>query len=144
MGGAVALLYAKGDPAVRAVVTLAAVARPGRLADEMEVLKRKLEQWKEEGHHFGAEGDVGETFFEDARIQDIPGAVKACPAPVLILHGALDEVVPVDEARLLYENAPEPRDLVIFPGADHRFVRDQDLQEAIRATKNWFEKYLKA
>jgi len=144
MGGAVAVLYAKGDPAIRALVTLAAVARPGRLAHGMEELKRKLEEWKEEGHQFGAEGEVGEAFFEDAKIQDIPAAVAACKAPILILHGESDEVVPVEEARLLYEHARSPRDLFIFPGADHRFVRDQDLQEAIRVTKEWFEKYLKA
>lgn len=144
MGGAVAVLYAKEDPAIRALVTLAAVARPGRLAHEMEALKRKLEEWKEEGHRFGAEGDVGEAFFEDAKAQDIPSAAAACQAPILILHGEADEVVPVEEARLLYEHANNPRDLLIFPDADHRFVRDQDLREALRVTQDWFEKYLKA
>jgi uncharacterized protein len=40
-------------------------------------------------------------------------------APVLILHGEDDEIVPVAHARTLYAAAPEPRRLRIVPGAGH-------------------------
>ena len=47
MGGAVAILYASGDPSVKALVTLAAVGDPARIADHMEDLKRRTLEWKE-------------------------------------------------------------------------------------------------
>lgn len=144
MGGAVALLYAARDPGVRAVVTLAAVAFPGRLVERMEVLKRKMEAWKAEGHRFGAEGEVGESFCRDAALQDVPGATGKLSAPVLILHGALDDVVPVSDARALYGSAAEPKRLRVLPEADHRFIRDADLEEAVVEAVAWYRAHLGA
>ena len=40
-------------------------------------------------------------------------------APVLILHGEVDEIVPVSHAEALFEAAREPRRLHIVPGAGH-------------------------
>ena len=40
-------------------------------------------------------------------------------APVLILHGDVDEIVPVSHAEALFEAAREPRRLHIVPGAGH-------------------------
>ena len=40
-------------------------------------------------------------------------------APVLILHGEVDEIVPVGHAEALFEAAREPRRLHVVPGAGH-------------------------
>jgi fermentation-respiration switch protein FrsA (DUF1100 family) len=40
-------------------------------------------------------------------------------APVLILHGDVDEIVPVTHGEALFEAAPEPRRLRVVPGAGH-------------------------
>ena len=40
-------------------------------------------------------------------------------APVLILHGEVDEIVPVAHAEALFEAAGEPRWLRVVPGAGH-------------------------
>ncbi len=142
MGGAVAVLYSSGDPGIRALVTLAAVAFPQRLVERMEALKSKMEEWKEEGHLFGAEGEVGDAFFQDALIQDVPGAIRKLSAPVLVLHGGRDEVVSVDDAYVLHENAREPKRMKIFPEADHRFIRSEDLEGAVAEITGWFRSYL--
>jgi alpha-beta hydrolase superfamily lysophospholipase len=142
MGGAVAVLYGRRDPAVQALVTLAAVAYPQRLVDRMAELKKKMDAWREEGHLFGAEGDVGEAFFQDAKGQDVPGAIRGMDTPVLIMHGALDDVVSVDDAHALHDNARGPKRLKIFPKADHRFIREEDLEDAVSETLDWFRTYL--
>ncbi len=142
MGGGVAVLYASEDPAIKAMVTLAAVVYPRYLADRLDDLRRKMEQWKEDGDHFGAEGDVGDIFFEDAGKHNIPEAMSDCTVPVLIIHGESDEVVPVEEAFVLHEKASIPKALKIMPGCDHRFTKQEDLQEVLRSTQAWFEKYL--
>ena len=40
-------------------------------------------------------------------------------APVLIMHGEEDELVPVAHARALFDAAREPRRLKVVPGAGH-------------------------
>lgn len=41
------------------------------------------------------------------------------PVPLLLIHGDRDEVIPLHHSRKLYEQAKEPRELWIVPGAGH-------------------------
>jgi len=43
-------------------------------------------------------------------------------APLLIMHGDRDEVVPFDLGRALYEAAPEPKTFWQIPGAGHNDI----------------------
>ncbi len=142
MGGAVAILYASGDPEVAALVTLAAVATPARLADRMDDLKRKTRAWKEEGYLLGAEGEPGEQFTEDARRQDVLGAARGLSAPLLVLHGGADEVVCVEDAYAIHASAGSPKALKILPDVDHRFTKPGALEEALDLARAWFQKHL--
>ncbi|MGK8524726.1 alpha/beta hydrolase [Nocardia asteroides] len=45
--------------------------------------------------------------------------IRALRAPVLIMHGDRDELLPLRHAQRLYAAAPEPKRLVVFPGAGH-------------------------
>ena len=48
------------------------------------------------------------------------GQVKnIAPRPLLIMHGALDPLIPVDNAHGLYQAASEPKELYILAGAHH-------------------------
>jgi fermentation-respiration switch protein FrsA (DUF1100 family) len=55
----------------------------------------------------------------------VPGAypslslVPDLRAPLLVIHGARDEIVPVAQGRELYEAAPEPKRLEVFEEAGH-------------------------
>jgi hypothetical protein len=50
---------------------------------------------------------------------DTAGAVRRSRAPLLVLHGDADEVVPARQARAVFEAAPPPKTLVTLPGARH-------------------------
>jgi pimeloyl-ACP methyl ester carboxylesterase len=43
-------------------------------------------------------------------------------APLLVLHGEDDMIVPVEHGRALFEAAPEPKRLVVVPGAGHNDI----------------------
>jgi hypothetical protein len=47
------------------------------------------------------------------------GKVGGIKVPVMIIHGAQDEVIPVDMARRVFEAAPELKELYIIPGSHH-------------------------
>jgi fermentation-respiration switch protein FrsA (DUF1100 family) len=51
---------------------------------------------------------------------------RIAPRPVLIAHGALDEIVPVRHAHTLFKAADEPKELWIAPAAYHVGARDMD------------------
>lgn len=56
---------------------------------------------------------LGKNGFESAR------KLASVKAPVLIVHGDPDPVIPTSEGRLLFEAANQPKRLLIFPGAGH-------------------------
>ncbi|WP_330253959.1 alpha/beta hydrolase [Nocardia sp. NBC_00565] len=45
--------------------------------------------------------------------------IRKLRAPILIMHGDQDELLPLRHAERLYTAAPEPKRLVVFPGAGH-------------------------
>jgi fermentation-respiration switch protein FrsA (DUF1100 family) len=59
-------------------------------------------------------------------------------APLLILHGERDGVVPVAMGRELARLAPEPKRLVTFPGGHHSDLY-VDGNNAIDAVRSWID-----
>ena len=45
--------------------------------------------------------------------------IKDVHAPLLIIHGTADQVIPVEEGKRLFASANEPKSLVIVEGAEH-------------------------
>lgn len=51
--------------------------------------------------------------------------IAALRVPVLIVHGDVDDIVPVAHARALFAAAPEPKRLRVVPGAGHNDLVDR-------------------
>ena len=80
-------------------------------------------------------------FFEDLKKYDLLKAVKNV-SPILIIHGSMDKLVPVEHAYMLYRSAKEPKKLEIVEGGDHTFSNPKNLDRVISLTIEWFKKYL--
>lgn len=50
---------------------------------------------------------------------DSVGKLPRAGCPVLVIHGERDEVIPVEQGRALHAAAPEPKQLMLIPGAGH-------------------------
>ena len=65
--------------------------------------------------------------------------IRQVTAPVLILHGARDRIIPVEMGRDLYALAKEPKRLVVFPDGRHVDLDDhgavQDVQKWVSETR---------
>ena len=123
LGGTVSILTAARDKRVKALVTW---ATPCYL-DELfrgEVIKGF------------------EKFRQDVSKYDVVKAVKDIHCPILIVHGSLDEQVPLSHAQVLYENANKPEEIQIIEGADHRLTNPIHRRRAVDLTLDWFKKYL--
>ena len=62
---------------------------------------------------------------------------KIAPRPILIMHGDMDDVVPIEHAHQLYKLAGEPKEMVIIPGAGHRL---RLVADAVNIALNWMQK----
>lgn len=80
-------------------------------------------------------------FYDDLQRYQLLEAVKSAP-PLLILHGALDELVPAEQALKLYEAAQEPKRLEIIEDADHVFSRPEHVARVIELSVDWLKTYL--
>ncbi|MBI4248600.1 MAG: alpha/beta fold hydrolase [Elusimicrobia bacterium] len=67
-------------------------------------------------------------------------ARKLAPRPILIIHGDNDPRMPLQEARALYAECGEPKELWIVSGADHGKCREASPEEYERRLLAFFEK----
>ncbi len=97
LGGAVALALARESPPAGLVLqsTFASVRQMARLH-----------------YPFIPAGLVPDAYPSIGRIGELD-------APLLVLHGERDDIVPVSQGRALFEAAPEPKQIRIFPGLGH-------------------------
>mgnify|MGYP001429202256 FL=1 len=68
------------------------------------------------------------------------GLGASVKVPWLLIHGAVDDVVPIEESREIYEQANEPKDLVEIENCDHVFDPETDadsLPTMVRAVSAW-------
>jgi fermentation-respiration switch protein FrsA (DUF1100 family) len=63
---------------------------------------------------------------------------RIAPRPVLVAHGALDEIVPVQHAHTLFKAAGEPKELWIEPTAHHVGARDTDTDGYFARVERFF------
>ncbi len=65
------------------------------------------------------------------------------PAPVIIIAGEGDRMIPADNGRALYSAAKEPKELWIIPGADHGGTLAAAGSKYEKRVGEFFERYLK-
>jgi len=117
MGGAVALLAAATESRVVAVATMAAVGRLDAIAARRPEAVRA---WERDGQVESEEGPIGRGYLDDLPRHDVLAATATLRAPLLVIHGDADEVVPWSDAEAIVGVAAEAQ-LDIVPGADHSF-----------------------
>jgi fermentation-respiration switch protein FrsA (DUF1100 family) len=137
-GGAVSIDVAAGDNRVTAVGTFACPARfdfPQKFNADTMV------------EHYRSIGVIRDKDFPPSKEEWLKGfsavspvsrIAKIAPRPLLLIHGDRDDVVPLDHAYELYNNAREPKELRIIKGAGHRL---RHVKEAVDIALEWLEKF---
>ena len=78
------------------------------------------------------------TFLKDRYQTD--GYIKLINMPLLILHGARDQVIPVGFGQSLFETAKQPKKIVVFPSGQHSDLYAhgamREIQIFIRSLRN--------
>lgn len=84
------------------------------------------------------------AFYEDCLRHDGYAAAKAITAPTLIIHGDVDEYVPIHQSRRLSELLGSRHSVVILPGADHHFSNPDHFREMTTGIAQWVAEHLNA
>lgn len=154
-GGTAVLAAAEPDwrDRIGALVTWAAISTYSRFAESEQQIWRERGEYPilnaRTGQLLGLGVEVLDDVLAHGAELDILAAAGRRKAPWLILHGDLDDTVPVDEARALFAAAGEPRELRIVAGGDHGLGGRHPFQgprppviEAMNLTQRWFRRYL--
>lgn len=60
----------------------------------------------------------------------------------LVIHGEADDVVGLEHAMQLHEQAVDPCDLLLIPGGDHRLTDPAHRAQAVARSREWFLRFL--
>ncbi len=139
MGGVDALIAAGLSP--KAVFAVAAIAAPYRIHDFPEdmawmISKEQAREWPKRGYlEFDDDGvrrRLNYSFKTDQRTFGMAKVVSKVIAPVLIVHGTKDSVVPVAQARTFAQKL-DGNELALINGGDHRLRKHTaQVQAALR------------
>ena len=143
-GGGVALLHAVEDEQVHALVTWAAISRIDRWDEATRARWRRDGSLEVVNARTGQRIDVGTALLDEAESGesrfDIEAAARRLDVPWLIVHGAMDESVPVAEGERLARAAG--LELVTWlpvEGAGHTFGSAHPWNPPVPATETVFD-----
>ena len=81
--------------------------------------------------------ETTESWFDNLRkVQPIDHVAGIAPRPLLLVHGNLDETVPVSHAHELLARAGEPKQLVVLETAGHRLRQEE---KAVVTVLDWLD-----
>ena len=136
LGGWAAVIMASRDSRVKAAVTIGGISnmRAWHLSEEDAVDYARFLNGTSGTEILSQVRALGKT----RNPVDVIGDLGS--SPVLIVHGDADEVVPVDQARALYQASSGLDDLVVIDGADHSFSHHR--RQMVEAVVTWLTRNL--
>lgn len=143
LGGAAVIAAAQAIEEVRAVATLGAPYRPAHVKHLIEGQAPDLREGGEARVKIGPRSfTLRAGFLADLEEQNQPERIAELRRALLILHAPGDAIVPVDEARKIYEAARHPKSFVSLDDADHLLSRPADAEYAAEVIAAWSARYL--
>jgi alpha-beta hydrolase superfamily lysophospholipase len=137
-GGATSIIVASESPEIRCLVTW---STPCKLMELFESIDRKDVEDRSRSRRSTRKAVGPSEFMEDLAGHSVVEASKKV-GNILVIHCKGDIVVPWGHAKIIYENAKQPKRLKIFEKGDHQFLNPRMRKEAIELSLNWCAKFL--
>jgi uncharacterized protein len=84
---------------------------------------------------------VKRALIDDVNNYDIAGQA-ALVSKILVVHGTQDELVPPEHARVIFNAARDPKELLMADGADHAFTQQRHREIFFRSSLEWMKKFI--
>ena len=102
------------------------------------------------GHSFGGAVAISAAPYSD-KVKAVVGlssqsagaekVADIAPRPLLLVHGAEDEIIPLRAARFIYQWAKQPKEIRVYKGSDHSLNQCKEELDAL--LKGWLIEHLK-
>lgn len=143
LGGAAVLAAAHLIPEAVGVVTIGAPADPDHVK---QILRDDLDTIEREGRGrvvlAGREFTIEKQFLEDLDQHRMSESIHRLGKALLIFHSPSDTIVPIDEARRIYQNAVHPKSFISLDKADHLLSKRMDSEYVATTLAAWATRYL--
>ncbi|WP_338240705.1 bifunctional alpha/beta hydrolase/OsmC family protein [Aurantiacibacter hainanensis] len=143
LGGAAVVAAAEHIPQARGVATLNA---PYDAAHVFEHFGDAIEDIEEDGEGeitlAGRKFRIARAFLEQGRDQPQGERIANLGLPLMVMHCPEDEVVGIDNARLIFEKAVHPKSFVALDNADHLLTEPGSAEYAANLIAAWATPYL--
>jgi len=144
LGGAAVLAAASRIPEVKAVATIGAPSDPGHVT---HLFDQHIDQINQEGkaevNLAGRAFVVGKRFLDDLEQHNQKDELaKLKSVNVLIMHSPDDQIVPLENAGMIYSALQHPKSFIALAGADHLLTKPEDATYVASLIKVWASKTL--
>lgn len=145
LGGAAVLAAARLVPEVRAVATIGAPADTAHVEHLFGPARAEIEARGEaEVVLAGRRFRIRKEFLQDIRRQDQLERIADLRRALLVMHAPRDELVGVENARMIYDAARHPKSFISLDGADHLLTDRKDAAYVAQVLSAWASRYLDA
>ncbi|MCB0704101.1 MAG: OsmC family protein [Saprospiraceae bacterium] len=143
LGGAAVICAGSQIDSIKAITTIAAPADPAHVS---HLLGAEIDTIEQEGvatvSIAGREFKVKKQFLEDVREQNLGDRLKDLRKAILIMHAPQDQIVPIENAAKLYNQAFHPKSFISLDGADHLLSAKMDSIYAGEMIACWVKRYI--
>ena len=143
LGGTAVLAAAEKVPECRALVTIGSPAVPEH------VLKSIQQRGPETDGSIpvaigGREFSVSGSFLDDFKQDVVSERLAKLKRALLVFHAPFDDVVSIDEAGIIFQQAMHPKGFVSLDGANHLLSNIKDSRYVADTIATWVQRYLPA
>ncbi|WP_344664331.1 bifunctional alpha/beta hydrolase/OsmC family protein [Catenulispora yoronensis] len=143
LGGAAVLAARHRIPQVRAVATIGAPADPAHVEHLIGHARPEIEREGQATVRLGGRDFcIRRGFLQDISAQRQAARIGDLGAALMVMHSPQDDVVGVDNARMIFDAARHPKSFVSLDGADHLLTRRADAEYAAAVLAAWASRYL--
>ncbi|MGF1627046.1 MAG: alpha/beta fold hydrolase, partial [Alphaproteobacteria bacterium] len=143
LGGAAVLAAAGKVPEVKAVATIAAPFDPAHVKQHFgEALDAIARDGEAEVRLVGRPFRIRKQFLDDIDAQAKSGAIGRLRAALMVMHAPRDEIVGIENARLIFDAARHPKSFISLDSADHLLTDRADAAYAANVLAAWAERYV--
>ena len=153
-GGGDAILFASNDDNIQVLVTWSAIATVERFSET------EINLWHKKGYIeienkrtkqlMRINLDLLNDIKKNKKNLDILESAKKLEIPTLLIHGEIDDVVPLEESKKIYNHiGTSLKDLMIIEEGNHTFGINHPMEShsiqfdtVLDLTESWFDKYL--
>ncbi len=143
LGGSAVLAAASQIPEVVGVATIGAPVEPQHLARLFGASIEEIEERGEAEVNLGGRPfTIRKAFLDDLEVHCNAEKIRSLKKALIVFHSPQDNIVDIDNARLIFQAARHPKSFISLDGADHLLSRRADSTYVATVLKAWVGRYL--